>query len=32
VVVLQPEEKAAEQFAEEDEQMPSGEPIYSEAA
>jgi EmrB/QacA subfamily drug resistance transporter len=31
-VVLQPEEKAAEQFAEEDEQMPSGEPIYSEAA
>ena len=31
-VVLQPEEKAAEQFAEEDEQMPSGEPAYSEAA
>jgi EmrB/QacA subfamily drug resistance transporter len=31
-VVLQPEEKAAEQFAEEGEQMPSGEPIYSEAA
>jgi EmrB/QacA subfamily drug resistance transporter len=31
-LVIQPEEKAAEQFAEEDEQMPSGEPIYSEAA
>jgi EmrB/QacA subfamily drug resistance transporter len=32
-VVIQPEDKAAEQFAEEDaEQAPSGEPIYSEAA
>jgi EmrB/QacA subfamily drug resistance transporter len=31
-LVLQPEEKAAEQFAEKDEEMPSGEPIYSEAA
>jgi EmrB/QacA subfamily drug resistance transporter len=32
-VVIQPEDKAAEQFAEEaDEQMPTGEPAYSEAS
>jgi EmrB/QacA subfamily drug resistance transporter len=31
-LVIEPEEKAAEQFAEEDEEMPSGEPAYSEAA
>jgi hypothetical protein len=30
--VLQPEEKAAEQFAEEGERMPGAEPSYSEAA
>jgi EmrB/QacA subfamily drug resistance transporter len=30
--VIQPEDKAAEQFAEEGEEMPAGEPAYSEAA
>jgi EmrB/QacA subfamily drug resistance transporter len=30
--VIQPEDKAAEQFAEEGEEMPEGEPAYSEAA
>jgi EmrB/QacA subfamily drug resistance transporter len=30
--VIQPEHKAAEQFAEEGEEMPAGEPAYSEAA
>jgi EmrB/QacA subfamily drug resistance transporter len=31
-LVIQPEEKAAEQFAQGEDEMPSGEPIYSEAA
>ena len=32
-IVIQPEQKAAEQFAgEEGEEMPAGEPAYSEAA